>query len=69
MKNPTCQAHRMMRARAAGMASATKGRARTFAVRNEIDDSADQIAEALADREANDRRDHQQLAEDYAGLS
>jgi hypothetical protein len=68
MANNMNHARRMMRARAAGMARATAGRARTFDLNTEYDDSAEQIAEALEERQLQKEKDMQELAADYSSL-
>jgi hypothetical protein len=61
---------RISRARAAGMASATAGRARVFADRKRgFNTSDDEIAEAIAERDAQRMKDSQQMMADYSGLS
>lgn len=69
MKKPICQEHRLSRSRAAGMAAATRGRARTFEDRKyACDDSDEEIAEGVAERAAQRLKDAQQLQRDYADL-
>ncbi|HEX2645503.1 MAG TPA: hypothetical protein VHU81_21060 [Thermoanaerobaculia bacterium] len=70
MKKPISHEHKMMRARSAGMAAATAGRARVFTDRKHaFNDSDEEIAEGLA--QYADRRNGvnpDQLAADYSDL-
>lgn len=68
MANNVSHARRLMRARAAGMARATAGRARTFDLKTEYDDSAEQIAEALEERQRQNEHEMRELASGYASL-
>lgn len=56
------------RARAAGMAAATRGKARVFEDKTEVDDSDEQIEDALADRNDQNKPSPEQLAADYSDL-